>query len=66
ARTPETTQLLQEVLATFRALRIDREAIAAIVLLREALREEVPSLALFRGVASYLRGFEHRLTSRAR
>ncbi len=65
-RTAATAELLEEVLGTFRALRIGREAIAAILLLREALREEVPSLALFRGVANFLKGFEQRQDPRRR
>jgi len=51
-RTGEVIQLVEEVLATFRALGIGREAIAALMMLKEAVATERGTLDLVRRVAA--------------
>jgi len=58
-RTCEVAALATEMVATFRRLRIRREAIAALLLLERAARQERATLALLRHVASRLRELEH-------
>lgn len=53
-RTAETRNLVEDLLATFRALDIRREAIAALLMLREAFHKDRATLALLRTVASEL------------
>ncbi|HKV06920.1 MAG TPA: hypothetical protein VJ725_02205 [Thermoanaerobaculia bacterium] len=57
-RTAETRDLVEELLATFRALDIRREAIAALLMLREAFHKDQATLALLRTVASELQRLE--------
>ncbi|HEY0783400.1 MAG TPA: hypothetical protein VGE98_13155, partial [Thermoanaerobaculia bacterium] len=57
-RAEETRELVEDILATFRALRIGREAIAALLVLRRALERERATVTLVRSVASRLRRLE--------
>ncbi|HSF41849.1 MAG TPA: hypothetical protein VLT87_18755 [Thermoanaerobaculia bacterium] len=57
-RTAETRDLVEDLLATFRALDIRREAIAALLMLREAFHKDRATLALLRTVASELQRLE--------
>lgn len=57
-RTAETRELVEDLLATFRALDIRREAIAALLMLREAFHKDRATLALLRTVASELQRLE--------
>lgn len=57
-RTEETRNLVEELLATFRVLDIRREAIAALLMLREAFQKDRATLALLRTVASELQRLE--------
>jgi len=54
----ELSPLVHELVATFRACRIDREAVAALLVLREACERERVSLELLCAVTSFLRRFE--------
>lgn len=57
-RTAETRELVEDLLATFRALDIRREATAALLMLREAFHKDRATLALLRTVASELQRLE--------
>lgn len=57
-RTDETRDLVEELLETFRVLDIRREAIAALLMLREAFKKDRATLALLRTVASELQRLE--------
>lgn len=57
-RTAETRDLVEDLLATFQALDIRREAIAALLMLREAFHKDRATLALLRTVASELQRLE--------
>jgi len=57
-RTAEVGRLVEEMLVTFRSLGIRREAIAAILMLQEALRTERATLLLVQAVAKQLRRLE--------
>ena len=57
-RTAETRDLVEDLLATFRTLDIRREAIAALLMLREAFHKDRATLALLRTVASELQRLE--------
>ena len=50
--------LVEEMLATFRALRIGREAIAALVVLRQACAKKRVTVDIIHSVAAFLRTFE--------
>jgi len=52
-------RLVNEMLAIFQARKIRREAIAALLMLREALEREGATVALLRSVASELARLEH-------
>jgi hypothetical protein len=54
----ELSPLIRELVATFRACQIEREAVAAILLLRQACERERLSLELLRSVMAFLRRFE--------
>ncbi len=54
-RPSEVGRLAQEMLVTFRALKIRREAIAAIFLLQEAVESERATLPLCAEIAAQLR-----------
>jgi hypothetical protein len=57
-RTSEVKDLVDETVAIFRARNIRREAIAALLMLREALQKEQATVALLRTVASELQRLE--------
>jgi hypothetical protein len=57
-RPAEVGRLAEEMLVTFRALGIRREAIAALLLLKEAVRTERATLALCEEIATQLRRLE--------
>lgn len=57
-RTRKIKELVDEMLAVFRARKIRREAIAALLMLREALEQEGATVALLRSVASELTRLE--------
>jgi tetratricopeptide (TPR) repeat protein len=57
-RTREVAALATEMVATFRRLRIHREAIAALLLFERAATQERATLALLRHVAARLREIE--------
>ncbi|MES1211225.1 MAG: hypothetical protein ABUL63_02705, partial [Acidobacteriota bacterium] len=60
----ETRSLVEDLVATFRARRIAREALAALVLLKEALDlDRAEPLELLRAVSRYLKGSRQALTS---
>lgn len=54
-RTSELKELATEMLTIFQALRINREAIAALVLFQKAVELERVSLGLMRDLAAYLK-----------
>ena len=54
-RTAELKELANEMLTIFHALRINREAIAALVLFQKAVEFENVSLGLVRDLAAYLK-----------
>ena len=58
-RTAELKELATEMLTIFRALRINREAIAALVLFQKAVELENVSLGLMRDLAAYLKASRH-------
>jgi hypothetical protein len=61
-KTAETRALVEELVATFQARRIPREALAALVLLKESFdRERSEPLELLRAVARFLKGSRHAL-----
>jgi tetratricopeptide (TPR) repeat protein len=62
-RTEEAQELVEEILATFRALRIRREAISALLTLRRALANRRATVELVRSVSARLRRLE-ALTAR--
>ncbi len=60
----ELSPLLRELIATFRACGIDREAVGAVLLLRQACERERLSLELLRSVMSFLRLLERDPSAR--
>lgn len=63
-KTAETRTLVENLVATFRARRIAREALAALVLLKEAFDlDRAEPLELLRAVSRYLKGSRQALTS---
>lgn len=64
-RTEETRNLVEELLETFYLLDIRREAIAALLMLREAFRKDQATLSLLRTVASELQRLEREPGRRA-
>ena len=62
-RTREIRELLDETVATFQARGIRREAIAALLMLREAIERERATAVLLRTVASELQRLESELAS---
>ena len=58
-RTAELKELATEMLTIFRALRVNREAIAALVLFQKAVEMENVSLGLMRDLAAYLKASRH-------
>lgn len=65
-RTQEIKALVDETLAIFRARQIRREAIAALLMLREALEQEGATVSLLRTVASELERLEREPMRRVR
>lgn len=65
-RTHEIKVLVDEMLAIFRARQIRREAIAALLMLREALEQEGATVSLLRTVASELERLEREPMRRVR
>lgn len=64
-KTAEARVLVGELVATFQARRIAREALAALVLLKEAFElERSEPLELLQAVSRYLKGSRHALTAR--
>jgi tetratricopeptide (TPR) repeat protein len=59
-RTREVRQLVEEMIATFRALRIAREAVAALLVLREACDRDEATLDRVRTVALLLTELERQ------
>jgi hypothetical protein len=59
-RTPRVRQLVEEMIATFRALRIAREAVAALLILREACDRDEATLDRVRMVAMLLTELERQ------
>ncbi|HWM94326.1 MAG TPA: tetratricopeptide repeat protein [Thermoanaerobaculia bacterium] len=59
-KTLEVRRLVEEMVATFRSRRVAREALAALLLLKNALEAETGSVALLRTVRNYLRRLEAR------
>jgi tetratricopeptide (TPR) repeat protein len=57
-RTAEVRLLVEETVAAFRAVGVDREAIAALLMLREASEQDKASMELLRSVASVLQRLE--------
>ena len=57
-RIPEARELVEQVIATFKALRIGREALAALLLLRDALTHQGTALGMLRSVAECLKRIE--------
>jgi tetratricopeptide (TPR) repeat protein len=57
-RTVEIQQLVDEMVAIFRARNIQREAIGALLMLRQALQKDQATAALLRTVATELRRLE--------
>ncbi|HYU35545.1 MAG TPA: tetratricopeptide repeat protein [Thermoanaerobaculia bacterium] len=57
-RTRQIQRLVDEMLSVFRARKIRREAIAALLVLREALAREGATVALLRSVASEIAGLK--------
>lgn len=63
-KTAETRTLVEELVATFQARRIAREALAALVLLKEALDlDSTGPLELLRAVSRYLKGSRQALAT---
>ena len=63
----ETRSLVEELVATFRARRIAREALAALLLLKESFETEVGAqLELLRAVAGFLDRARHSLAASPR
>jgi tetratricopeptide (TPR) repeat protein len=58
-RTAEIKQLALEMLPIFQALEIQREAIAALMLFRQAAEAETASLALIQHIAGFLKRAQH-------
>ncbi len=58
-RISELKQVATELLTIFQALRINREAIAALVLFQKAVELENVSLGLMRDLAAYLKASRH-------
>ncbi len=58
-RTAEIKQLALEMLPVFQALDIQREAIAALMLFRQAAEAETASLALIQHIAGFLKRAQH-------
>lgn len=65
-RTQEIKVLVDEMLSIFRARQIRREAIAALLMLREALEQEGATVSLLRTVASELERLEREPMRRVR
>ena len=65
-RTREIKGLIDEMLAIFKACNIRREAIAALLMLREACEQERATVALLRTVTSELQRLERDPTRRSR
>jgi tetratricopeptide (TPR) repeat protein len=57
-RTAEVREIVEEIVSIFRIRRIAREALAALLLLREALAIDRASLDLLRTVQGYVKRFE--------
>jgi tetratricopeptide (TPR) repeat protein len=57
-RTPEARRLVDQVIATFKALRISPEALAALLLLRDAFAHQGTALGMLRSVAECLKRLE--------
>jgi hypothetical protein len=53
-RTGEVRRLVEDMLATFRAVGVDREAIAALLVLREVARQDRTTVELLRSVSGLL------------
>lgn len=64
-KTKEVRRLVEEMIATFRALRIAREAVAALLILREACDREAASVEQLRSVTLLLTELEWRHPRRA-
>jgi len=58
-RTAELKELATEMLTIFHALRVNREAIAALVLFQKAVEVERVTLGLVRDLAAYLKSARH-------
>ena len=58
-RSAELKELAAQMLAIFHALRINREAIAALVLFQRAVEFERVTLGLMRDLAAYLKNSRH-------
>ena len=58
-RTAELKQIASEMLTIFHALRINREAIAALVLFQKAVEVERVTFSLMRDLAAYLKNSQH-------
>ena len=64
-KTAETRTLVGELVANFQARRIAREALAALVMLKEAFElERSEPLELLQAVSRYLKGSRHALAAR--
>jgi hypothetical protein len=63
-RTAEVRALVEEMLATFRALGVDREAMAALLMLREAAEQDRTTLEMLRMVAGLLQKLDGSATRR--
>ncbi|HEY0781171.1 MAG TPA: hypothetical protein VGE98_01850 [Thermoanaerobaculia bacterium] len=63
-RTRETRVLVEEILATFRAIQIRREAIATLLVLQRAIERERATRELVRAVALELKRFEPAFVQR--
>lgn len=59
-KTREVCRLVEEMVATFRARRVAREALASLVLLKNAMDAERGSLELLQVVRCYLKRLENR------
>ncbi len=59
-KTREVRRIVEETVTIFRSRRIAREALAALLLLREALEADRGSLGLLQAVRSYLKRLETR------
>lgn len=65
-RTREIKRLVAEMLSVFRARKIRREAIAALLMLQEALEQEGATVALLRDVAAELARLEREPVRKAK